>query len=423
MASELLAALLPRRQNIDSNAVTFESNPQKSSADASHLDHLTFDAPSSQEWCKQHRHIEEDRVAELLQESLLKRGAQPTHAPVLRDTSSLITSTTESRDDDDKNALIRGGEGAQEDGCEVMRPDTSYVLPPWLEQIGGTVNIGVVGDSGTGKSRLINKLRKLEAGADGWAPVGVNETTMAPTMYPFPGETKVRLWDLPGAGTPAFPREGYIRSMGLRYFDAVLVCSACRFTEIEVSLSQELSSYSVPHFMVRTKLDMDIWNNSLDNKVGEAVTIAQIRSDLVSRGIQRPYLVSSREPRKYDMPQLLCDVFPCLRDLEESETGTAWDSAWALPEAHSELVSGVQGQWTNRHSRYVVYGEKVHVTRGDGSCAETRISERHGALWWSTHWYIKKKHVDDAWRTGNLVWQHKDDVETGKPHITWRWVG
>ena len=75
------------------------------------------------------------------------------------------------------------------------------------EKVDDCINIAVVGNSGVGKSLLINRcvvvqlaeghgdtadvrrLRKLRPQAEGWAAVGVNETTKAPTMHePYMGE-------------------------------------------------------------------------------------------------------------------------------------------------------------------------------------------------------------------------------------------
>mmetsp|Transcript_26215 Transcript_26215/g.91181 ORF Transcript_26215/g.91181 Transcript_26215/m.91181 type:complete len:269 (-) Transcript_26215:402-1208(-) len=74
------------------------------------------------------------------------------------------------------------------------------------------INIGVTGESGAGKSALINRLRNVKktpaAVADKtWAPEGAVETTIKPKAYPFPGMPDVVLWDMPGAGTDAFPYE------------------------------------------------------------------------------------------------------------------------------------------------------------------------------------------------------------------------
>ena len=45
------------------------------------------------------------------------------------------------------------------------------------------MNLAVVGNSGVGKSLLINRLRRLRPQAEGWAAVGVNETTREPSMF------------------------------------------------------------------------------------------------------------------------------------------------------------------------------------------------------------------------------------------------
>lgn len=450
MASELLSALFRRQQRLAADAETFESTPEESTADAAHADaHLSFDAPSLREWLQQRGTPEEDRLVELLIEGLQKRGPQPSHAPLLKETkgeceaeleetrlcleneANRLQSLTESLSAREAGLEAREKASKEFDASVVDRErrleaircqkynslvphdGELYPPPPWLPHFLGTSNVAVVGSSGVGKSLLINRLRKLEPGADGWAPVGVSETTLVPTMYAFPGGERVRLWDLPGAGTTAFPRETYIRTMGLCYFDAVLVCSACRFTETEVMLSKELEEHSVPYFMVRTKADIDVWNNAEDNRLDEQATLAHIRKDLESRGAPNSYLVSSREPRKYDMTRLLYDVFPSAKSLSESWEG----DAWALPDAHSALVSSVQGRWTNSKTTYLINGLNVHVTRNDGSCAVAEIVESDGFLCWAKHWRVGESEVAAAWRTGKLYWRSVQN----KPNIVWRW--
>merc|ERR1711862_1009685 len=101
----------------------------------------------------------------------------------------------------------------------------------------------------------------------------------------------VRLWDLPGAGTQAVPSETYVQSMGLRYFDRVLIVTAGRFTEMEVALQAELEQHNVPFYMVRSKVDIDIWNNREDNNLDDSATLEQISQDFQQRcGERRVYL-------------------------------------------------------------------------------------------------------------------------------------
>uniref|UniRef100_A0A7S4Q6U7 IRG-type G domain-containing protein n=1 Tax=Alexandrium monilatum TaxID=311494 RepID=A0A7S4Q6U7_9DINO len=203
----------------------------------------------------------------------------------------------------------------------------SCPMPEFLAKVGyeGTVNVAVVGNSGVGKSLLINTVRGVKRTDPTWAPVGVNETTTEPRMYEYPGDARTRLWDLAGAGSPKCPRDNYIRTIGLRYFDVVLVLSATRFTETEIALLAELRSYGVPNFVVRTKLDTDIDNNESDYGRSPEETKQGILEDLRKRGVTSPYLINSRELNAYDFPRLLTDV---LRTIHESRGLSSQEPAY-----------------------------------------------------------------------------------------------
>jgi len=66
------------------------------------------------------------------------------------------------------------------------------------------------------------------------------------------------IWDLPGVGTPNYPQATYLRRMGIRHFDMVVLMTASRFTEAELMLVRELNKWQVPYFLVRNKVDADI---------------------------------------------------------------------------------------------------------------------------------------------------------------------
>ena len=76
-----------------------------------------------------------------------------------------------------------------------------------------TINIGVIGQSGVGKSSFINAIRGLKSKDPGGAPVGVNQTTTVARAYPHPNNEKLLLLDLPGVETPEFPRETYLNAI------------------------------------------------------------------------------------------------------------------------------------------------------------------------------------------------------------------
>eukprot|EP00066_Takifugu_rubripes_P030034 XP_011619300.1 PREDICTED: interferon-inducible GTPase 5-like [Takifugu rubripes] len=71
-----------------------------------------------------------------------------------------------------------------------------------LERAANTpLNIGITGESGSGKSSFVNAFRGVDHRDDQAAPIGVVETTTEVGAYPHPSYPNVTLWDLPGIGT------------------------------------------------------------------------------------------------------------------------------------------------------------------------------------------------------------------------------
>mmetsp|Transcript_117129 Transcript_117129/g.213144 ORF Transcript_117129/g.213144 Transcript_117129/m.213144 type:complete len:293 (-) Transcript_117129:416-1294(-) len=178
-------------------------------------------------------------------------------------------------------------------------------IPAFLNGHLHKVNAAVIGNTGAGKSLFVNVVRGVGRKDAAWAPVGVTETTMEPTPYQFPGEAQALLWDIPGTGTAAFPREKYIRTFGLRHFDIVIIISAGRFTETELLLLEDLrKAGKAVLFMVRSKVDVDICNNEADNGMTADATKQQIRTELVKGSSVQPYLISSRQRSEHDFDKL-----------------------------------------------------------------------------------------------------------------------
>lgn len=458
MTSELLGTLGSRRSTVDRCGQTWESQPKESEADAVCLPGVKFGgAPSVADWLrrKAEEMPEEDLAKEELLEALRKaldvRGDGPLRAAPLCDELKQL------RDVSFRLAELQHEMLAQRDSLGVQREELarreaelkvqqlelekqrwqasddisgSHPIPSWLERNSdGTMNVAVVGNSGVGKSLLINKMRRIRPGVPDWAPTGVRETTLRPTAYAFPQLEKVRLWDLPGAGTPGFPKDSYIRDMGLRYFDSVLIVTAGRFTSIDEALRAELEACGVPFFMVRTKIDLDVWNNKEDNQIEEEATLESIRQELYRlHGVDRLYLVSSRDPDRYDMPALLADAFPGVRAHLEATSflftggkGEFGDS-WSMPVIWSSTVAGVQGQWQDalENLLYIVDGTDVHITRDDGQTAIIQLTEADGKVWLQDRWYIDLASVGKARESSELRWIPTD--LTDKPRV-WRWCG
>jgi len=56
-------------------------------------------------------------------------------------------------------------------------------------------------------------VRRLTADDEGAASVGVTETTTDIVAYPHPNNPMLKFWDLPGVGTPRFPKDGYLEAI------------------------------------------------------------------------------------------------------------------------------------------------------------------------------------------------------------------
>ncbi|CAK9006911.1 unnamed protein product [Durusdinium trenchii] len=445
--SELQNTLGVRRSTVERCGETWESEPQESAADAKSLPGVKFgSAPHVADWLRQKAREmpEEDLAKEELTEALLKLLAAPQGRfqssellqlqEVSKRLAELQQELVEQRDSlgaqKEELAQREAELKAQQEALEAKPVNRDYPIPSWLTNSAGTLNVAVVGNSGVGKSLLINKMRRLKPGSATWAPTGVKETTLRPTLYTFPGIDRVRLWDLPGAGTPGFPKDSYLRDMGLRYFDSVLIVTANRFTSTEVILREELEKYDVPYFMVRTKIDLDVWNNKEDNRVEEAVTLKNIRDELACHGVNRVYLVSSREPDRYDMPALLADAFPGVRDFLDASSflftggeSDGWGESWSMPVLWSAIIAGIQGQWRDalEDLLYVVDGTDVHITReSDGQTASIALTEHDDKVWLQETWYIDMASVGKARESTELRWIPTDI--SNKPRV-WRWCG
>lgn len=163
----------------------------------------------------------------------------------------------------------------------AKRDMEEYPAPEWLYP--GDVTVGFCGASGVGKSSLINTVLQEDR-----APVGVTEKTDKPTEYVVPRGRPLaglRLWDLPGAGTPTVPRgEEYIKMMGIRYFDVLLIIGASRFTDTELDLYRAARKHNVPCFLLRNQVDKDISNELKDGGDDDAMaagTVKTIRDDML----------------------------------------------------------------------------------------------------------------------------------------------
>lgn len=129
------------------------------------------------------------------------------------------------------------------------------------------INIAVCGETYVGKSTFINKLRGVGENDDGYAPVGIGDTTLEPTPYRHPKNENLVLWDLPGVGTLSFPRDkSYLSTIQIEKYDFFLICSDQCFSENDSWLAAEAKRIGKSFFFVRTKLDEALSSATKDDQ-------------------------------------------------------------------------------------------------------------------------------------------------------------
>ncbi|XP_057210721.1 interferon-inducible GTPase 5-like [Triplophysa rosa] len=101
------------------------------------------------------------------------------------------------------------------------------------------LNVGVTGESGSGKSTFVNAFRGLGDEEEGSASTGVVETTMIPDVYIHPNYKNVKVWDLPGIGTPNFKANEYLQQVQFERYDFFIIASD-RFKECHTHLATEI---------------------------------------------------------------------------------------------------------------------------------------------------------------------------------------
>jgi predicted GTPase len=116
-------------------------------------------------------------------------------------------------------------------------------------------NFAVCGQSGTGKSSLINAILSVEDSHPFAAKVGETETTEDVRRYCHPVHRFIKLWDLPGAGTTRHPTASYVQDKFLVAFDCVLICIDTRTTEIVGEIISEMKRNNIRVGLVRNKAD------------------------------------------------------------------------------------------------------------------------------------------------------------------------
>lgn len=245
------------------------------------------------------------------------RTTRPVTLPSPAPSEPLVTMATSKSAGEEENTILMAKEE-----LEALRtafelgdiPQAASRLRELLASSESTgLEVGVTGESGAGKSSLINALRGLGAEDPGAALTGVVETTMHPSSYPHPQFPDVTLWDLPGAGAPGCPADKYLKQVDFGRYDFFLLVSPRRCGAVETRLAAEILRQGKKFYFVRTKVDEDLAATRTQRPSGfsEAAILQEIRDHCAERlraaGVADPriFLVSNLSPVRYDFPLLV----------------------------------------------------------------------------------------------------------------------
>ncbi|XP_075764376.1 interferon-inducible GTPase 5-like [Pelodiscus sinensis] len=190
-------------------------------------------------------------------------------------------------------------------------PLAAYVVQRSDELLKNTeLNIAITGESGAGKSSFLNALRGLSDEDQGAAETGVTETTKQLQRYQHSKYPNVIFWDLPGIGTPDFQPATYLRQVMFNRYDFFIILASERFRANHALLARQIRKMGKKFYFVRSKVDVDLYNENRKKGFSEEKILEKIRKDCIERlskeGISSPrvFLVSSREFQKYEFPKL-----------------------------------------------------------------------------------------------------------------------
>ncbi|XP_021322592.1 interferon-gamma-inducible GTPase 10 isoform X2 [Danio rerio] len=172
-----------------------------------------------------------------------------------------------------------------------------------------TLNMAITGMTGVGKSSFVNALRGLRDDDKDAAFTGTTETTMKPNMYEHPFMPNVKIWDLPGIGSPKFRAKKYLKDVNFHMYDFFFIVTSERFRENDIELAKAIKKSNKLFYFIRTKIDNDVRAESYKRNFDEPMLLDKIREDckvnLLKVRISKIFLISSFHLERYDFQKLV----------------------------------------------------------------------------------------------------------------------
>ncbi|XP_015685832.1 interferon-inducible GTPase 5-like [Protobothrops mucrosquamatus] len=210
-----------------------------------------------------------------------------------------------------KDSVRREFEDLKRDLNEGSIPKVAAEYKEHLNKMNNLpLNIAVTGHSGSGKSSFVNAFRGVNDDDDGAAKVGTVEGTMKPKAYSHPSFPNMKLWDLPGIGTPKFQATEYLKKVQFEKYDLFIIVISIRLTENDAFLAKEIKRMGRKFYFVCSKMDANMQVEKRKGNFNMQKTLETIRNyyenSLRSAGdfSARVFLISSWEVHMYDFPLL-----------------------------------------------------------------------------------------------------------------------
>ncbi|XP_052786215.1 interferon-inducible GTPase 5-like [Mya arenaria] len=199
-------------------------------------------------------------------------------------------------------------------GLSELQQHVQIDLDSWKDI---KLNIAIVGQSGSGKSALINTMLGLTAEDAAGAACGVIETTEKVKMYCHPERLNLVLWDLPGVDTPNFTKEQYWKNVekNVADFDFFIIVSSGSFKDSDIWFAKDIQEKEKKFFFVRTQVDLDIIKDKLaypntykDRNVQVTVKnniLNQLKKGNVEHSGENIFLVNNFDTSAFDFQNMM----------------------------------------------------------------------------------------------------------------------
>ncbi|KAK9976686.1 hypothetical protein ABG768_021891 [Culter alburnus] len=286
-----------------SNLVYPYDHSSQSSGSSSNTSH-TFSKEETKNK-KAEENVQTECFDELKEKDIKKPEKEDKNKNVYEDFRKYVNKEEEEEEDSDSlgselQEMITGSPAAEK---------TNKLKSKLKELENVTLNIAVTGMTGAGKSSFVNALRGIGNDDGRAAPTGTTETTMKPNMYPHPFMPNVKIWDLPGIGSPKFRAKKYLKDVKFNTYDFFLIVTSERFRENDIELATAIQKSNKLFYFIRTKIDNDVRAESHKKNFDEQTLLNNIREDcksnLLKVGVPKIFLVSSFQLEKYDFQKLI----------------------------------------------------------------------------------------------------------------------